>query len=218
VGESLSLIPAASKQILRRNGLCIDFLSGRFSHRLKSSGKRELLAKALGIKKYGLPLKIIDTTAGLGQDAFMMANLGCQVLMLERSAIIYLLLKNALARANKSKPTVVKRLTLMHTQAEIYLKTLLRLPKRAHPDVIYLDPMYPTNKRSHLPNKAAYILKTIVGEDKDAATLLKAALACYPKRVVLKRPRLGKTLLSIQPPLQLVGKTIRFDIFFPKQT
>lgn len=215
VGDALSLIPYASKLSSRGKGICIDFLSGRYHYRKTHAGKNQLIAKAVGLKKYGLPLRILDVTAGLGQDAFVLASLGCEVLMLERSPIIHALLHDALKRAKEAECTIVNRLTLINCQSINYLNSLAAQPKAQQPDIIYLDPMYSFDRRT-LPNKAAFILREIVGKDDDATSLLKAALACYPKRVVLKQPRLGQKLLMMKPPLQLIGKSTRFDIFFPR--
>lgn len=215
VGDALSLMPYPTKLSSRGKGVCIDFLAGHHHYRkTHGGGKNQLIAKAVGLKKYGLPLRILDATAGFGQDAFILASLGCEVLMLERSPIIHALLQDALRRAKEAQCTVIDRLTLVNCQSINYLKSLATQPKDKHPDVIYLDPMYSFSRRT-LPNKAAFILREIVGKDEDAARLLKAALACYPKRVVLKQPRLGQQLLMVKPPLQLIGKSTRFDVFFP---
>ena len=59
---------------------------------------KDLLAKAVGIKGNYYPT-IVDATAGLGQDAFMLVNYGCQVTMIERSPVIAALLQDGIERA-----------------------------------------------------------------------------------------------------------------------
>ncbi len=62
----------------------IDFLSGAVAHRLKyGGGKGQALPKAIGMKIDKSP-KVIDATAGLGRDAFLLASLGAKVIMIER--------------------------------------------------------------------------------------------------------------------------------------
>jgi hypothetical protein len=54
------------------------------AHRRKFGGGRgEAVAKAVGIKGDYLP-DVVDATAGLGRDAFVLASVGCRVRMLER--------------------------------------------------------------------------------------------------------------------------------------
>jgi len=71
-----------------RNSLNIDFLSTKMKYRRQhGGGVKQLIAKAVGIKGKYRPT-IIDVTAGLGKDAYVLASLGCTVHMLERSPII----------------------------------------------------------------------------------------------------------------------------------
>ena len=70
----------------------VDFLEGALAHRKQyGGGKNQLIAKAVGIKS-SLKLSVLDVTAGLGRDAFVLATLGCAVLMCERSPIVFALL------------------------------------------------------------------------------------------------------------------------------
>lgn len=60
----------------------VDFVSGTMAHRRRFGGGRgEAVAKAVGIKKDYLP-DVVDATAGLDRDAFVLASLGCRVRML----------------------------------------------------------------------------------------------------------------------------------------
>ncbi len=61
------------------------------AHRRKFGGGRgEAVAKAVGIKGDYLP-DVVDATAGLGRDAFVLASVGCRVRMLERNPVAALL-------------------------------------------------------------------------------------------------------------------------------
>jgi 16S rRNA (guanine1516-N2)-methyltransferase len=76
----------------------VDFLTGKAKHRLNyGGGKGQLLAKAVGINKRA-GLKVLDATAGLGQDSFVLASLGCEVTLLERSPIVRALLIDGMQR------------------------------------------------------------------------------------------------------------------------
>jgi 16S rRNA (guanine1516-N2)-methyltransferase len=219
--------------------LRIDFLSSQLNYRRKSwrgGGRcgRELIARAVGHKP-GKGLKILDATAGFGVDAFVLAQLGHDVTMLERSPIIANLLQDALQRALEDDTCQDLKLRLINVDAIIYMEQLAMQyaesgDENALPDVIYLDPMYPTRSKSALNKQNMRILKDIVGEDLDAAVLFAAALKCAKKRVVVKRPRLAKRIdegeaaegnlvirsnseVSMIPTFVIFGKSCRYDVY-----
>src|SRR6185312_14993152 len=172
--------------------LTIDFLTGKMGYRSRHSRiGNELLAKAIGIKGAYKPT-VIDATAGLGRDAFIMAILGCQVTMLERSTTIATLLQTALEQALIETKIV---LSLINVDAKNYFLTL---KPEHYPDVIYLDPMYPERKKSALVKKEMRVLRTIVRDDPDADELLKIALTHAKKRVVVKRAKTAPCLADLK--------------------
>jgi 16S rRNA (guanine1516-N2)-methyltransferase len=186
----------------RQKPLYVDFLHGKLEHRRKyGGGKNQLIAKAVGAKK---GLRILDATAGLGEDAFVLACLGCEMTLLERSPIIAALLEDGLKWANMDIKLIV-------ADAISYM---LNLPEKMRPDVVYLDPMYPARTKSALGKKEMRILREIVGEDLDAAELLQAALRAARKRVVVKRPKLAAHIPGPNPNLIFKGKSSRFDVYF----
>ena len=77
-----------------------NFATGSLDYRrLHGGGKNQNLAKAIGIKSIKQKLYIMDVTAGLGRDAFILASLGAKVLMLERNDILAALLADGIYRA-----------------------------------------------------------------------------------------------------------------------
>ena len=179
-----------------------------FSRFVFRQGK-EPIAKAVGLKGKYKP-HVLDCTAGLGQDAFVLASQGCRVTMLERSKLIHALLADGLQRAKKDKrlAEVTGRLELIQANAADYLDTLTRVP-----DVIYLDPMYPETGKSAAKRKSMRFFRDLVGDDLDAETLLTKALALKVKRVVVKRPVKAPPLGGQKAQGSLLGKTTRFDIY-----
>lgn len=187
----------------------VDFLSEEAQRRLKRSrGRSELIARAVGIKGNFLPT-IIDTTAGLGGDAIILAHLGCDVIALERSPIIYALLRDGLKRAGDKLPALIAHLKLRFADARKFLEE----NSQVSPDVIYLDPMFPERVKSALVKKEMRVLKEIVGEDLDAEELFLIAMQRAKKRVVVKRPRLAPTLTNEKPSIVYSGKVCRFDVY-----
>lgn len=194
----------------------VDFLSPQLSYRRSagskhSSTQEEMLGKAVGIRSRYTPT-VIDATAGFGKDAFILASLGCTVLMLERSSIVCALLTDGMNRAQQDPSTsnILMRLQLIETESTAFLD---KLTLENYPDVIYLDPMFPERKKKALVKKEMQLLQSLLGADETGSFLLDLSLRRAKKRVVVKRPRLAPTLTEQKPSFCLTGRTSRFDIY-----
>ena len=188
----------------------VDFGAADMRHR-RRGGQNELLGRAVGVGKRA-PLRVIDATAGLGRDSFVLADLGCEVVMLERSPVAFGLLRNGLERALISADpwleTVCSRMRLQWHDSIAYLQAL------AEPvDVVYLDPMFPERQKSARVRKEMWIFQTLLGKDPDSGELLTAALARASYRVVVKRPARAPVLPGPAPGFCLGGRKVRFDVY-----
>jgi len=195
--------------------LRIDFTQGAVGFRYRmGGGRKQALAKAIGLKKGKNP-RVLDATAGLAKDAFVLAGLGCSVCMVERSAILVTLIQDAMQRA-KSYPEIADiiqtRLTIMNVDAITYLKNL---PISDTFQVIYMDPMYPAPERKSnaLVKKEMRILRALVGDDIDVNDLFHLALQKAMQRVVVKRPKYADSLVGATPSLHIESKNTRFDVY-----
>ncbi|MFB9998169.1 MULTISPECIES: 16S rRNA (guanine(1516)-N(2))-methyltransferase RsmJ [Providencia] len=192
-------------------GIFVDFVSGAMAHRRKFGGGRgEAVAKAVGIKKDYLP-DVIDATAGLGRDAFVLAALGCKVRMLERHPVVAALLDDGLQRGYQDLEIgqwLQARMSLIHASS---LHALAEITDA--PDVIYLDPMYPHRQKSALVKKEMRVFQSLVGADDDADSLLAPAIALAKRRVVVKRPDYAEPLAGQKAPSAVTTKSHRFDIY-----
>lgn len=192
--------------------LRVDFVAGQAAHRRQYGGGRgQLIARAVGLAK-SPSATVLDVTAGLGRDAFVLASLGATVSMIERSPIVAALLEDGLNRYQQACPDDGLPLTLQCVDALDYLK---QLPEAAYPDVIYCDPMFPDRTKSAAVKKEMLILRELVGEDPDAAELLALALQRAKKRVVVKRSKLAPALEGPEPDVVYLGKSSRFDMYLP---
>jgi 16S rRNA (guanine1516-N2)-methyltransferase len=219
-GAPLHLHLTAARLELRETGpeaagpIFVDFTAGRTDYRRRFGGGRgQLIARAVGLRKER-QLQVIDATAGLGQDAFVLATLGATVTLVERSTVVGALLEDALGRA-RAHPTVgeiAARMRLVVGEAREVLEALKTTLGR--PDVVYLDPMYPHRRTRSLPKKEMRVFRRLVGDDADAEALLRAALECARSRVVVKRPR-GAPPLGAAPSGHLESKNTRFDLYIP---
>ena len=195
----------------------VDFIAGALSHRKQYGGGRgQAIARAIGLKPGTAPPAIIDATAGLAKDAFVLACLGCQVTMLERSPIVATLVADAIERAKDDADFQNLReqgFKLIQTNARDYLQ---QLDEASRPDVIYLDPMYPEKKKSALVKKNMQILQKLLGQDDDTDELLSAALNCARKRVVVKRPKGAIVITGPKPTMAIESKKTRYDVYVIK--
>ena len=189
----------------------IDFVYGKTAYRRKyGHAGGEAISRAVGIKKGQRP-NVIDATAGLGRDAFVLATMGCQVHMIERSDVIAKLLDEALQRAvedEKIGALITDKLSLTCADSR---QALLQVP--FEPEVIYLDPMFPPKEKSALVKKDIRMLQKIVGQDSDADELLDVARKVATNRVVVKRPSYADFLTNIKPQTSIKTKKHRFDIY-----
>lgn len=200
-------------------GVYVDWVAGASAHRRKfGGGKGQSIAKAIGLTKGVIPT-VIDATAGLGRDAFVLASLGCKVQMIERHPVVAALLDDGLTRAKNDLEIgawVSERVSLLHASSlNVLLDNGLSLEKSEHTgaDVIYLDPMYPHKKKSALVKKEMRVFQTLVGTDEDADALLCPALSLAAKRVVVKRPQYADFLAGHTPSMQINTKKNRFDVY-----
>jgi len=190
----------------------VEFVSGRMGYRREhGGGAGQLVARAVGLQKTKARLHVLDATAGLGQDAFVLAGLGCEVTLFERNPVIHALLEDGLARAalNVECAPVVARMTLAAGSSIDWL----RQADRGSVDVIYLDPMFPHRDKSARVKKEMEVFRTIVGDDEDAPELLDAALKVATYRVVVKRPRKAPAIEGPAPGTRVEGKSSRYDIY-----
>ncbi len=194
--------------------LAVEFASGKAAHRRRFGGGRgQLIARACGLAQ-GVTPSVVDATAGLGRDAFVLAGLGARVLLVERVAAIYALLEDGLARALREVETaeVAARMALAHGDAATELEALVAAADFP-PQLIHLDPMFPHRDKSALVKKEMRLFRTLAGDDADAPRLLEAALDVATHRVVVKRPRKAPPIEGPPPRHVLEGKTSRYDLY-----
>lgn len=131
----------------------------------------------------------------------MLYQLGCPITLVERSALVFILLKRNLSFAN---------MPIYNMDSRDYLRDLL---PDDYPDVIYFDPIFPEKTKTALSKKSARLLKQVVGDDVDAGEVFELALKKAKKRVVVKRPKHAKTITDKKPDIVFEGKAVRFDVY-----
>ena len=189
-------------------GLWVDFDSTDARRRSHHTGS-ELLVQAAKIRRIPHPL-LIDTTAGLGRDAFLLATHGFRVEMVERNPVVAALLEDGLTRARcvPRLQAATERIRLCRGNS---LDVLAQL--REKPAVIYLDPMFPQRSKTAKVKQNLRLLQYLDDHAIAPESLLEAALLVGANKVVVKRPLKGAPLAERLPSYSLKGKAIRFDIY-----
>ncbi|MEG0482335.1 MAG: class I SAM-dependent methyltransferase [Acinetobacter sp.] len=186
----------------------------------RASIKSEMIARACNIAEKP---SLIDATAGLGHDTLLMAYLGAEVSLIERHPILFTLLEDSKAQAEKDPflSKVVSRIQLVFADSNEYLRQSILENKKV--DVVYLDPMFPQRdqnqqaiKKQAQVKKQMQLLHMLLPEDgeMDLGDHLLVLAQQIAKRVVVKRPRLAVFLNDQQPDHQWQGDACRFDAYF----
>ena len=218
--DSVPLVIEVSKELITLaytapkspGATLVDFVGGKMGYRNKNSGfKDQDIIKACGIKK-GLRPTILDATAGLGRDGFVLAGTGCKVTLIERNPIIALLLEDGIKRALEAQQTADTAANIS-LHCEDSASFISQISGDERPEVIYLDPMYPHRTKSSLVKKEMRALRDVVGDDYDSDELLLVALGKAQKRVVVKRPKGAEHLADKKPSMSFDGKSTRFDVY-----
>ncbi len=173
---------------------------------------RELLVRAARVRGADGPLRAVDATAGLGEDAFLLAAAGFFVRMYERDPLIAALTADGLARATASAELapIVARMELVAGDSIAALPELDFVP-----DVVFLDPMFPERRRRAATKKKLQLIQRLERPCEDEEALLEAALAAHPRKIVVKRPLKGPVLGGVRPSHALRGKVVRYDCIVP---
>ncbi len=192
--------------------LSFDWSSKQMRFRLQQGGGRqEMLAKALGLKK-NPEANILDATAGMGREAFLLSSWGAAVTAVEQSAVLFVLLKDAMSYFKKS--SLIQSsfyLDIRYGRSEHYLEGL---EKDKYPDMIYIDPMFPERQKSALVKSEMRVLKKLVGNEQTSYDkLMMVALKKVKNRVVVKRPANADCLGYVKPAYQMISGKYRFDIY-----
>ncbi len=209
--EGLNLIYEEEKLTLTDGNLKLFADFNTLIPRLKPNNLNgEFLVKAARIKNTEEPLTLLDATAGLGEDSFLLAAAGFNILLYEYDPVISALLEDALVRAKKDPALmeIANRMTLYKEDSIAAMNNI-----KESPDVILLDPMFPKRQKNALIKKKFQLLQQLESPCCTEDELLNAAFAAKPKKIIIKRPLKGENLAGKKPDYSLIGKAIRYDCF-----
>lgn len=206
----------------------IDYSSSSYQLRKKFVDS-ELVCKAIGRNAV-----VVDLTAGLGRDSFLLASAGNTVIMVERNLILFGLLEDGIRRLHTTDPMTALRMKLFNIDCNFKSIEIIKdFVMNSFSDtvlgnrlVVYLDPMYPDGSigKKASVKKEAQILRLLsnfnqVGNHENESNdevLFNSAIMLNPSRIVVKRPINGVNLVSTSLPNSVIrGSTQRFDVYIP---
>jgi 16S rRNA (guanine1516-N2)-methyltransferase len=197
--------------------IVVDFVSGALAHRRQFGGGRgQAIAKAVGLRHGRCP-NVLDITAGLARDAFVLASLGCKLHLVEQSPFVYALLDDGIRRGRSDATCAAILKNFINWVNADAIEYMHGIDSKNKPDVIYIDPMYPDRRKSALVKKDMQILQRLLSKDQNDAQLLMTALECAVKRVVVKRPLHAPALGDRQADTCICSKKTRFDVYLVKK-
>ena len=207
-------------QELGKKPYYVDFTAGAWKQRFHAGlPKSHIFRKALGFRETGAG-RVLDVTAGFGQDAMMILTLGVELTAIERSPVVFAVLEDGIRRAAREDETLKARLTNLKLLNVEALDYLAGLTADNAPDVIYLDPMFDKPKKKAKSPKEMQLLHALLGDPPSAEAelqLLKKALMVAKQRVVVKRPLKARAILA-SPVHTYKGQSVRYDVYLRRSS
>ena len=212
---SLKLSPLAAKQpylyisenpFIKFNDKEIinSFRSGSFTNRIKNFQRESHLKKAIG---YGgeSSKKILDCTAGLGHDAFILALLKQNVTVVEKNKGLCILFELALENLPQTPyfQEAKERITIINDDSASFVDKLFDY------DVIYIDPMFEDRGNAGRSGMMS-LISDYLDDFTDVSDVL---IRSKFNRLVIKRQKQFKKSVNISPSFILHGKSINFHVF-----
>ena len=182
----------------------VDFASGAIQRRARDDLRGQHLLRAVGTG-----LEVLDATAGLGRDAFLLASAGNRLRLLEREPAIYVLLADGLRRA-AADPDLAPVIERMRPHCADFRDW----DETRRYDVVYLDPMFPQPEKRARGKKEMVFLQRLAGAT-DESGLLARALSRARNRVVVKRPPREPWMDGEKPSFSYRGRVSRYDVYLP---
>ena len=208
-GEYLTVLFSAKGVSLTGFGLTYQGDFENMLHRVTNGRlQHEMLVRAAKSEKPGR--KAIDATAGMGEDAFLLAACGYEMTLYEQNPVVAVLLKDALRRAKKHPKLkdIAARMQLVENNSVDELKSRVD-----DIDLIYRDPMCPGRQKSGLINKKLQLIQKLEPPCSDEVELFEAAIQAKPSKIIVKRPLKSPFLAGKNPTYELKGKAIRYDCY-----
>ena len=154
------------------------FREGKFRVRISQYQGESLLKKAIGWQSTSQK-HILDTTGGLGHDAFILALLGQKITVLEKNTGLCILIEEALNNLPKLPyfNNARNNISIINKDSRAFLTSA------EHFDVIYIDPMFNSDKKLKRSKQMEFLANYLAEFDDPSIDFYQTKF----KRIVIKK-------------------------------
>ena len=167
------------------------------------------LLKACGVRKANRP-SVLDATAGLGTDSFLLTAAGCCVEALEVNPIVYALLSDGIERYKQLGRQEQELISRLKIRNENFLNTKVGGERF---QVVYLDPMFPAKSKTAQAKKDMAYVQNLIGKNSQSEKMFEVAKELAQERVVVKRAKSSPNITETQADITFKGSRSRFDVY-----
>lgn len=221
-GEAAEVVALFDRERPKQKPIFVDFESAQMKFRCRGGVDGEMVVKSFGLSKRERAGRlIVDSSAGLGTDAYLLAVAGYQVLAVERNPMVFALLKDGWqrmsdARADRGEPKL--EFEIVEGDGALILGAMKAAGSRPHG--VYFDPMFEdeSKKGKSLPRKEMATLRDLLSGDggggQAPSEFVRDAVGVVEARVVVKRPTGAQPVLIDPGPVNRIeGKVAGYDIY-----
>lgn len=180
--------------------------------------KKDSIARAIGWK--GSEIRILDATAGLLSDTLKLLKLGCKVVAIEKSPVLFALALDAQRRAEQDprwNNGGGKRFELHFGDCQNWIKN----NNGQTFDAIYLDPMFAEKNKKSLSKGSMQILQDLFENELrdeenynlELVRMFEALSSSGSRRLVIKRPKNAEPIFKKADHV-FDGEAVRYDAYF----
>ena len=187
-----------------KNKLENSFVEGKFSTRISQYQGESLLKKAIGWQSTAQK-HILDTTGGLGHDAFILALLGQKITVLEKNTGLCVLIEEALNNLpnlpyfNDARNNI----SVVNNDSRAFLSSAENF------DVIYVDPMFNSKKKLKRTKQMEFLDNYLEEHDDPSVEFYESSF----KRLVIKKELRAAPSIKDCSAISFKGSSVRYDVY-----
>ena len=201
-----TFISMGDKSILHfeNNKLENSFIAGKFNTRIKQHQSETLLKKAVGWQS-SVQKHILDATGGLGHDSFILALLGQKITLLEKNTGLCILIEEALNNLPKLSyfNNARNNISIINKDSRAFLTSA------EHFDVIYIDPMFNSDKKLKRSKQMEFLANYLAEYDDPSIDFYQTKF----KRMVIKKELRSSAGIKDDPAISFKGASIKYDVY-----